>query len=644
MKFIKKFVVILLTTLMLFTLFQEASRENIVKASLGEWIEINKGLYGKVILSLAIDSKNTQAIYTGTDAGIFKSADGGISWFAINTGLTSTSVRSLAIDSTNTNTIYAGTFNKGVFKSADGGISWFAINSGLTSTWINSLVIDPANTQIIYAGTGDKGVFKSTDGGYSWKQDGLSTRIIGSLAIDPTNTQVIYAGTTVSGVFKSIDGGSSWTEINNGLTLVKITFTVVNSLAINPTNTQVIYAGMRGGLFKSTDGGSSWSGTGFAGGEIYSLVIDPKNTQTIYIGTSDGDVLKSADGGSSWTGWTWTEWTEWTGPGLAGSKIYSLAIDPKNTQTIYAGTDGIGLYKYICLVYTVNALASAGGFISPSGIITVNYGDSKTFNITPNQGYKILSVVIDGNSIGAVTSCTFSNINSDHTISVEFILSDINPPTITLFSPTDGSTVSTQTVNISGKVTDNVEVVSVWVGGKKAEIAPDGTFSTTISLDEGINAIKVVALDAAGNKGENVLNVTYKKKIAIIIVLQIGNYDFTVNGETRTLDSPAIIKNSRTLLPIRAIVEALGGTIEWIPTTKSITIKLGSTYIGMQIGNSTAVVNGNVMNIDSDNPKVVPEIINSRTMLPLRFVTEKLGCDVQWDGTTKTITITYTKK
>jgi len=47
------------------------------------------------------------------------------------------------------------------------------------------------------------------------------------------------------------------------------------------------------------------------------------------------------------------------------------------------------------------------------------------------------------------------------------------------------------------------------------------------------------------------------------------------------------------------------------------------------------------MNIDPDNPKVVPEIINSRTMLPLRFVTENLGCDVQWDGSTKTITIKY---
>jgi hypothetical protein len=91
----------------------------------------------------------------------------------------------------------------------------------------------------------------------------------------------------------------------------------------------------------------------------------------------------------------------------------------------------------------------------------------------------------------------------------------------------------------------------------------------------------------------------------------------------------------------RAIIEALGGTVAWIPESKAITIRLGSTTIGLQIGNSTAVVNGNVMNIDSTNSKVVPEIINGRTMLPLRFITENLGCDVQWDGTTKTITITY---
>ena len=140
------------------------------------------------------------------------------------------------------------------------------------------------------------------------------------------------------------------------------------------------------------------------------------------------------------------------------------------------------------------------------------------------------------------------------------------------------------------------------------------------------------------------MTVYYKKpQLATVIILQIGNSNFTVNDISNTLDSPPVIKNNRTLLPIRAIIEALGGTVAWIPESKAITIRLGSTTIGLQIGNSTAVVNGNVMNIDSTNSKVVPEIINGRTMLPLRFVTENLGCDVQWDGTTKTITITYPK-
>jgi hypothetical protein len=126
-----------------------------------------------------------------------------------------------------------------------------------------------------------------------------------------------------------------------------------------------------------------------------------------------------------------------------------------------------------------------------------------------------------------------------------------------------------------------------------------------------------------------------------IIELQIGNSTFTVNGISKTLDSPPVIKNSRTLLPIRAIIESLGGVVSWDATERKVTVSLGSKTIELWIGKSTAKVNGADIPIDAANPKVVPEIINSRTMLPLRFITENLGCEVQWDGTTQTITITY---
>jgi outer membrane protein assembly factor BamB len=141
-----------------------------------------------------------------------------------------------------------------------------------------------------------------------------------------------------------------------------------------------------------------------------------------------------------------------------------------------------------------------------------------------------------------------------------------------------------------------------------------------------------------------ILPITNEKVIikkAKVIILHIGNLEFTLNGESKTLDSPPIITNGRTLVPIRAIIEALSGTVGWNATAKKVTITLGKITIELWIGKNTAKVNGVDTPIDSTNAKVVPEIISGRTMLPLRFVTENLGATVVWDGTTQTITITY---
>ena len=215
---------------------------------------------------------------------------------------------------------------------------------------------------------------------------------------------------------------------------------------------------------------------------------------------------------------------------------------------------------------------------------------------------------------------------------------DTTPPLVTVAAP---DKVSSPEVKITGKATDDVKVISVWIGSKEADLKEDGTFEGIAYLIEGTNIIKVSAYDAANNVTTKTLTIIFEKPKTYTIILKIGVTSFTVNGETRTLDSPPIIKNSRTLLPIRAVVEALGGTVDWISESKAIIITLGTTKIGLQVGNPIAVVNGNTTQIDSTNSKVVPEIINSRTMLPLRFVAENLGCDVQWNDATKTITITY---
>jgi hypothetical protein len=114
-----------------------------------------------------------------------------------------------------------------------------------------------------------------------------------------------------------------------------------------------------------------------------------------------------------------------------------------------------------------------------------------------------------------------------------------------------------------------------------------------------------------------------------------------VDGKPVSLEAAPIILNSRTLLPIRAVVEATGGTITWDASTQKVTITRGDTTLELWIGKNVAKSNAKSVNIDSD-AKVVPIIRSGRTLLPLRFVAESLALDVQWDATTQTITITYT--
>ena len=232
-------------------------------------------------------------------------------------------------------------------------------------------------------------------------------------------------------------------------------------------------------------------------------------------------------------------------------------------------------------------------------------------------------------------------------VSVKIKPSDTTPPTITITSPVDFETVNEDTVTVSGKVTDDKSgVASVTVNGNTVTINDDGSFSVSVSLTKGDNTIKIVATDKAGNKATKTIVVTYKPQI--VITLQPNNPYMTVNGVKQEIDpgrgtKPVIIpKWGRTVVPIRAIVEALGGSIGWDGKERKVTINLNGTTIELWIGKPKASVNGVMKWIDPKNHDVKPIIVNGRTMLPLRFVAENLGCTVDWDSVTRTITIKYT--
>lgn len=122
------------------------------------------------------------------------------------------------------------------------------------------------------------------------------------------------------------------------------------------------------------------------------------------------------------------------------------------------------------------------------------------------------------------------------------------------------------------------------------------------------------------------------------ITLQINYPYMTVNDSTMEIDpgrgTVPVIFEDRTLLPIRAIVEALGGTISWDETSRKVTIEDNGTTIELWIGNYTTYVNGNKNIIDA-----APQIINDRTMIPVRFVVENLGAAVDWDSANKAVII-----
>ena len=99
--------------------------------------------------------------------------------------------------------------------------------------------------------------------------------------------------------------------------------------------------------------------------------------------------------------------------------------------------------------YSITASAGDNGSITPSGTVTVNSGDSQTFTITADSGYHIDDVLVDGVSTGAVTSYTFNNVTSDHTISATFAVDTVTTYTISTSAGANGSITPSGTVTIN---------------------------------------------------------------------------------------------------------------------------------------------------------------------------------------------------
>jgi len=273
-----------------------------------------------VIFAGSIGGRTFSGVNTASSGGIFKSVDGGSTWEQIS----SLGARSIAADPKNVSVVYAGSPSD-IFKSTDGGASWTGLNSGLQSA---VLTIDPLVPSTLYAST-TAGFYKSTNGGSTWA---LKASGSGRYVVDPVTPSTLYRAAD-SGIAKSADGGETWTILNNGLPSGS-----AYPLAVDPKSPAIIYAGNYvPAIFKSLDGGASWSQVFQVSGNhpsTQACVIDPLNPAILYLAIREvdysfhswGTVLKSADGGASWTRIQQNTWP-----------IQAMALNPARPCILFVG-------------------------------------------------------------------------------------------------------------------------------------------------------------------------------------------------------------------------------------------------------------------------------------------------------------------
>ena len=128
----------------------------------------------------------------------------------------------------------------------------------------------------------------------------------------------------------------------------------------------------------------------------------------------------------------------WYTAASGGTQITTAYVFSANT-TVYAHWTYTGGGGWYYTYYTIKAAAGTNGSISPSGWTSVRDGWDQTFTITPDKGYAVAKVLVDGKSVGSVKSYTFKNVTKDHTIEAIFMKSNGNPATGVFVDVAEGS-------------------------------------------------------------------------------------------------------------------------------------------------------------------------------------------------------------
>jgi photosystem II stability/assembly factor-like uncharacterized protein len=237
------------------------------------------------------------------------------------------------------NRIFLSTPGDGVARAVRGTNGEWTVETSLTDLTIYCLAADPRRPGTVYAGAKGGGVFRSEDEGKTWRAAGLDGQTVKALAVSPQDSDTVYAGGKPISMFVTRDGGATWKELESFRRVRRFWMfspadpgdmrAYVQAIALSPSDPNVILAGLElGAVVRSEDGGATWSGhRRGALRDCHSLKFHSLNGDWAYeAGGTGGGTSMSRDGGRTW---------QKVKGGLAKNYGVACGADPENPEIWY---------------------------------------------------------------------------------------------------------------------------------------------------------------------------------------------------------------------------------------------------------------------------------------------------------------------
>jgi photosystem II stability/assembly factor-like uncharacterized protein len=295
----------------------------------------NLSIIRTVPFSFLQDAITPNTLYLGTNIGMYRSLDRGISWTQLPVPKIIPAKKSV------TKKVIA---KKGVKPAAKSPLKPVIATSSIKrvggfAETVNKLVYSNDGKNSMFAAT-NKGLFRTNNVATGWDKfsfgSGIDERIF-SVASSSKMPTRIFAGTTLSGLVVSNDNGLTWLKISG----VPTTAPVV-AIQIDPENADLIYVGTTQALYLSRDGGTNWSRrSNLPPGSFSAILINPSNTNEVFVGSSlegSGGIYQSVDAGKNW------KRIDDKDLSLPTRRVWALSFDPKNNNRILIGTHSSGIY------------------------------------------------------------------------------------------------------------------------------------------------------------------------------------------------------------------------------------------------------------------------------------------------------------